>query len=1463
MVDAVRVGYRQAVLICLTGLTPFLALAQEAGSSSDSAVFDALAMQEEQAVAQATEELIADGKRLVSERSFAQAANAFEEALALLPADVALRFELRWRYFDSAARAVTARTDGRERTLQQLEQELRTLSDKLFASRDGRPPELWAKVQQSIGLVCAKLNRVEAMEVAFERALDWWAGAPASEAARNAYLGTVDEILRLMDTGGSRSEGTLPRFAHWLEGAIELAEAPVQKAQYLIRLAELRVRRGGLEAAQARESFERALKTAEDTDFWREAAFAFVAYLRAYGKPAWTDDGDLRFEPDDTEAVGLLHRLAADPGAYRAPEAQRLLETITRTTVSLGGGRAFRPGQSVSVAAYFRNPEDLPIRAGRLDLAGITCTTEGFRAPFQTTVFESTLRSDAYAPYVPHRETFELGRLQAGLYQARTLGPAGEVFSEVIAVTRAALLVRTDREGLHFWLGQAATGKPLAGTVDVFGAERRSRRNGTEDPMPWERQRIQLAEDGTGFLPWSALGGATVDLWRVLARSEAGPAVAHGYRTYQPGDENAVRCYAFTDRPVYRPGQKVHWRMFLRQLTGGDWSVPDPASPPIQYTIESARGTTLAAGELTLNAYGAAGGTLELSEDVELGEASLRLERKVKRSPNPFAPLFAESLSARIFRIEGYRRPDFEVKIATAEPKAGFRPGDDLSITVSADYADSGPVIDAPIELEVIRKALPHRAGGDLTPTQSDHAQDEPERFQARTDVEGEAHFELEVPYTTGADFQFTLRATVEGPDGAQVQTRQEIVVTEQAYFVEVDTDRTLIQPGEAVTANVSARHGNGSPASVDGELTLERLRYRELWVGPEGERVSGATLRERTRQEAVFGQPLDWTQWRLEAREESREPVATLQVATDADGRAGERITLTEPGRYTLSWQSHDSERRPIKASVGLTVAGPGSNLLPDGRFRMETPKTVYAIGQRVPVLLTCPVPTAHALLTVETDRATESLIVPLSEGSGWAELVVSEAWTPSVTLRAEFIGGFGLRTATTTLEVPPKQFELNVTVTPASPTATPGSELPIALEVTRGDGSPAEGEITLSVYDAALEPIRAPMPKDPFAHFYGQREAVGRVSYLSSLRQMPFVAETPGRLVSVTEEASNGLFSVEGASFRARAKRADAPSSTHASEIIVRHDLRETAAWIPGMALDAEGRATAIIDLPDDTTRWVARAWAGGLPARFGTGEATFTTRLPLTAGLKLPQFLVAGDKTLTRGTVLNQTGEAATVVTVASVDGALSLQTKQAATLTLQPGETGVVELPLETALPGTGRVAFRARAEPLGDGLRRTVPVVPAGLPLTETLGGRLQAPLNEMLWEVPHYDPNGATASLSLAPTPAVALVDALPYLAAQPDTLTEQVVSRFVPLVVGHAMLLRLGLNEAEANAVIHATLPQEAAADNRPALAGRIRASLAALAEHQNPDGGWGWWCGADTSDPYMTAYAVWGLTL
>jgi uncharacterized protein YfaS (alpha-2-macroglobulin family) len=131
-----------------------------------------------------------------------------------------------------------------------------------------------------------------------------------------------------------------------------------------------------------------------------------------------------------------------------------------------------------------------------------------------------------------------------------------------------------------------------------------------------------------------------------------------------------------------------------------------------------------------------------------------------------------------------------------------------------------------------------------------------------------------------------------------------------------------------------------------------------------------------------------------------------------------------------------------------------------------------------------------------------------------------------------------------------------------------------------------------------------------------------------------------------------------------------------------------------------------------------------------------------------------------------------------------------------------------------------------------------------------------------------------------SPSLAMAMVDALPYLAEYPYGCTEQTLNRFLPSVITQKVLLEMKLNLKEIGEKRTNLNAQEIGDDRERAkgwkrfernpvfdedeLNRMVKEGVKALTEQQISDGGWGWFNGTgERSWPHTTAVVVHGLQI
>jgi uncharacterized protein YfaS (alpha-2-macroglobulin family) len=310
-------------------------------------------------------------------------------------------------------------------------------------------------------------------------------------------------------------------------------------------------------------------------------------------------------------------------------------------------------------------------------------------------------------------------------------------------------------------------------------------------------------------------------------------------------------------------------------------------------------------------------------------------------------------------------------------------------------------------------------------------------------------------------------------------------------------------------------------------------------------------------------------------------------------------------------------------------------------------------------------------------------------------------------------------------------------------------------------------------------------------------------------------------------------------------------AESSASAAEpaaVQVRHDFRSTALWIPDLVTDDRGEARIEVPFPDSLTGWRATARAADRRTRVGIARTAVRTRKPLLVRLETPRFLVVGDVATLSASIHNDTDQKLAVIPSLVASG---LSTEgDADTLSIPAHGEGRVEWTASAREAGEATLEISVRGGNFSDAMRRSLPIYAHGIEKLETVAGKLRGAELRAGVTLPERR-RSTRLEILVAPSLAVAMLDALPYLIEYPYGCTEQTM---------------LGLRKEDVVGRVFGGIEPEHAAKTHPRgsedldeLDAVVRSGLARLADLQHGDGGFGWWK-PGASDPFMTAYVAGG---
>ncbi len=1458
------------------------------------------------------------------EGSFRKARMLYERLLADLPAEglsgrSAIGDELEFRLHDASWREVAGREGEAARLqLNAAMESLEGLHQRLREGNgSGRPPELFPDVAASLGAFYLGAQTYPDWRGGwryFSEGLDWWAGTTDLEAGREAYLGLVRRFTSYAEGPNANYPTAISVIPiQVLDHFLELAEADADRAYGNFLFAQALTRqatdtRQRLLVSQAFKNAHRWATKAESP--WLDDILYFYGnWSEREGRLYFDDAGNLLAEPNYEQAVELyeelVRRFSRRTSQY-VDDAQRSLERIREEELAVFVSHAYLPQSEVSFRVRTRNldavtvqiyPVDLnkSLPEGALNREGtdwIKAIQTGNLLPWKS--YE--LKAEPGQPYSPWDHEVRIDLIpEPGAYLIEAT--AGQRQSrELLLVSGKALVLKgADGRALAYF-ADALTGEPTTEAEVVFREAVWT--EGRSQPR-WETQIGTT--DGSGLVQFELKGEGRRHFLLVTAGrgGEQALVLSSGYH---PRDgKNRPLAYAYADRSLYRPGDRVNWRVFIRAREGGSYRLP--GSEAVAFQVTDPRGNVVDSGSVKLDALGTGGAEFPLPEGEAaiLGTYTIAFQTGEER---------LEPGGVALFRVEEIELPSFaveiEVKGSEGKNQSLFQLGDPVHMAVEANYLSGGALVGAAVEVLVhespYNRIIPLRrkVRGRSYPS---HGGTGPSRVISRTtyttDGEGRVHFSLPEPTLVNQDLDYRVEARVRDGTGSEVVSSRTILITRQPYYVDLRPGYQLYRPGDAAQISVSAEDANGNPVEVRGRLKVERLAWEEIWIDPRGRQLSGEDFSALRSKRGFFSFGSGSRNYRLLRRGYQVEEIEEVELATGVDGSTSFTRTIGQEGYYRVRWVSEDRTEVPIQSETHFFAANSASNDIGyhHGGLAIIADPGRFAPGVRGPVMITSPVSGRWVLLTVGDSTLDSARVIRMDGTVKLLNLSFSEDHIPATTLEATMMAQLELYQVREEVEVPAREKELEFSLNPQADAYLPGETADWLVTLRDNEGRPVKGQFSLAIVDEAGFQIQPDYAEDPGTFFFGRRRDYS-VRTSSSFNWKRYLDNQPvegdpdavglaprpdfepgsgeAELDSLSVERFEGSGGLENEVTRSQAL--PPPSPMMAADLMVqsrmpseaggiedfrvRRDFSPAVFWNPSLETNAEGVARISMRFSDTLTTWRATARGVAEGHRFGEGKTTVRTRLPLIARLPVPDFLIRGDTWEIPALVQNNEREAALVEVRLDGEGVEFLEAGpgEAREQTIAGSSQGVFRWRIRADTVGEAVFRLSAGTGSYGDQIERRVPVKEHGLLQRFTDSGLASGGRTEARLEVPEdRDIDSTSGEIVTYPSLAGVLAEGFKSLAEAAMPTSEYTAS----LILSG---LELGDALKAAGAGSHVPpryLPGDDSARTLPpaeAWVVWLERRVEELGDLQNPDGGWPWRPGGST-DRYMTAYVYWAL--
>jgi len=676
--------------------------------------------------------------------------------------------------------------------------------------------------------------------------------------------------------------------------------------------------------------------------------------------------------------------------------------------------------------------------------------------------------------------------------------------------TRIGLAAFSDATDLLAWATSLVDGAPLPGTqVRLLPAPGRpaTSAGGTTDARG---------------LATFALPAGTTERPLLIARQGDDMAFLAsgigGYASWRRQEPmSAAAWFTFTDRHLYRPGETVRFKGWVRRIAPGKEggvTLVTGRDARVEWKAFDARNNEIARGTAALTPLGGYDASFAVPAGANLGSSRIELELGDNDER------MSGGRTSAAFMVQEFRRPEYTVSV-TAQEGPHFI-GGSAEVTAKASYFAGGALPGAPVHWQVT--ATP----GSYTPPGWDEWTfgDAPEIFFRAGRFRGEESRTKALDGATDAAGQHVLRIGFTAADPPRpYSVRAEATVTDVNRQTWSASTSLLVHPADVYVGLRTRRAWLQAGDSIDLDLVLVDL---------DGKPVAGRTLRTTAVRR-------EWRQERGEWKEVTADSTTCVRESAPQPVRCVFRAA--EGGRWEIESTATDARGRPALSSLTIWVsggrriaAGPeesgerDAELIPD--------RKTYAVGDTARLLLRTQFTPARGLLTVRRNGLVRSQEIGVVGPMTTLAVPIGEGDVPNVNVQVDLVGaadgrhgegarGVSFAVATVSLSVPPATRTLAVTPLPRDTAAAPDAQTEVAVEVRDAAGRPVAGaEVALVVVDEAVLALSGYSIPNPLDAFYRQRNPGVEEERIRPMVQVvaPDFAPEAHTLVGRVVDARNG---------------------------------------------------------------------------------------------------------------------------------------------------------------------------------------------------------------------------------------------------------------------------------------------------------------------------------------------------
>lgn len=439
------------------------------------------------------------------------------------------------------------------------------------------------------------------------------------------------------------------------------------------------------------------------------------------------------------------------------------------------------------------------------------------------------------------------------------------------------------------------------------------------------------------------------------------------------------KYFVFTDRPIYKPGDKIYFKAIIRNDDDANYTIPEGEAEVYIPDYVNGKSVDIFRKKFTISKDGTVEGEITLPES-SVGYYGVNVEIP-KQGEQDISRGYA------YFEVQEYRKPEFSIE-ATVNKREVIR-GEKVTATILGTYFSGQPLQNQGIKYSIkAAKYYEYEYLRDFNAYKKERTDDSFLGYyygdevvaEGRTYLNSAGSVEIPIPTNSdktnlGSDKVYVIEVETVGGSAPSYTVKNVLVHAGEFTFFRTD-ERSSYRVNEKITLPFAL--SKNTDTKID-DITFSSSIVRDYWVKQQQNPNS-----------------------KYPNYEKKTEDLGKVVSKSNDKGTFEIEFTPKNAGYHNLTVQSFDNKQNPITKVFSVYVYKEDEIIQADynaaNGIKITADKAKYDVGEKAKLLITSTMPNRDVLLTIERARANQYQVVSLNGKSTTVEIPLAATDIPNV---------------------------------------------------------------------------------------------------------------------------------------------------------------------------------------------------------------------------------------------------------------------------------------------------------------------------------------------------------------------------------------------------------------------------------------------------------------------------------